>query len=171
MERSSIEREFFRVLNRLIEPRVRAGWGSPRLVPGGVIVLETKGRRTGRRHRTPLAAIRVQDHTLVSTFRGRRSNWVKNAAADANVRYWLGGRPRPARAFVVAPGVRACGGDGLPAAIRWLVPFLVPYTHAGWAFAVLSPDAAANSRAKRVRRPRPRTMPGRTDGRRVSKGR
>ena len=157
METSSIEREFFRLLNRLIEPRIRAGWGSPRLVPGGVIVLETKGRRTGRKHRTPLAAIRLQGHTVVSTFRGRRSDWVKNAAANAQVRYWLRGRPRAARAFVLAPGQRACAAGTLPATIRWLVPFLVPYTHAGWAFAVLSSDERPQpSRRRRTAKPNER---------------
>ena len=43
----SVEIEFFRMLNRLVEPRIRAGLGSPCLAPGGVIVLETRGRRTG----------------------------------------------------------------------------------------------------------------------------
>src|SRR5437870_7904528 len=92
------------MLNRLVEPRVRAGWGSPRLAPGGLIVLETTGRRTGRRSRTPLAATRLHNYVIVSTFRGERSQWMKNAAANPDVRYWLGGRPREARAVVLAPG-------------------------------------------------------------------
>ena len=51
-KRDSIEREFFRTLNRVVEPLVRAGVGSPRIVPGGLIVLETAGRKSGRRVRT-----------------------------------------------------------------------------------------------------------------------
>ena len=39
----SPELEFFRTLNRIVEPRIRAGWGSPRLVPGGLVV--TRGGR------------------------------------------------------------------------------------------------------------------------------
>ena len=46
--RRGVEVEFFRFLNRWLEPQIRAGLGSPRLAPGGLIVLETLGRKTGR---------------------------------------------------------------------------------------------------------------------------
>src|ERR1700690_360603 len=116
----TVEVQFFRMLNRLVEPQIRAGWASPRFVPGGLIVLETTGRRTGRRSRIPLAALRVDGHVLISTFRGARSEWVKNASANSNVRYWLRGRPRPARALVISSQHRARGRERLPAAVRWL---------------------------------------------------
>jgi hypothetical protein len=90
----SIEAEFFRELNRIVEPLVRAGWGSPGLLSGGLVVVETRGRNTGRRSRVPLAALRINDHVLVSTLRGRRSQWVKNVSADPHVRCWLGRQPR-----------------------------------------------------------------------------
>jgi deazaflavin-dependent oxidoreductase (nitroreductase family) len=136
----SVEVAFFRMLNRLVEPRVRAGWGSPRLAPGGLIVLETTGRRTGRRARTPLAATRLHPYVIVSTFRGARSQWIKNATANPVVRYWLGGRPREARAVVLAPGGRVSGVQDVAPVLRWLIATLVPYTYAGWAFAVLCPS-------------------------------
>jgi deazaflavin-dependent oxidoreductase (nitroreductase family) len=146
------EIRFFRMLNRLVEPHIRAGWASPRMVPGGLIVLETTGRRTGRRSRLPLAAIRVDGHVLVSTFRGARSQWVKNAAANPEVRYWLRGRPRQARALVMSSNRQPRGQSTLPAAVRWMLRLLVPYTYAGWAFAVLRPvRAAAPPRARRQR--------------------
>jgi deazaflavin-dependent oxidoreductase (nitroreductase family) len=135
----SIEQQFFRMLNEIVEPRVRAGWGSPRLVPGGLIVLETRGRRTGRRSRLPLAATRMGDHVVVSTFRGARSQWVKNAAANPEVRYWIRGRPKSARAVVIARGSPARSLSDLPQPLRWLAALLVPYTYAGWAFAFLMP--------------------------------
>jgi deazaflavin-dependent oxidoreductase (nitroreductase family) len=135
----SVEAQFFRLLNQLVEPRVRAGWASPRFVPGGLIVLETKGRRTGRRQRVPLAAIRVDGHVLVSTFRGGRSQWVRNAAADPQVRYWLRGRAHKARAHVITQERGLSSRTKLPAAVRWLVRSMLPYTYAGWAFAVLAP--------------------------------
>lgn len=144
----SVEVRFFRMLNGLVEPRIRAGWGSPRLVPGGIIVLETKGRRTGRRAKVPLAAFRISDHILVSTFRGGRSQWVKNLSADPDVRYWLRGRPRKARALVISSGQRTQSRKGLPAVVRWLVRSLTPYTYAGWAFAVLRPVAAPERKAR-----------------------
>ena len=50
-------------------------------------------------------------------------------------------------AFVIQEGARMPAS--LPAPLRRVVRFLVPYTRAGWAFAVLSPRAAA--RRKRAR--------------------
>ena len=136
----SVEAEFFRVLNRIVEPRVRAGWGSPRLAPGGLVVLETKGRRTGRRSRVPLAAMQLRDHVVVTTFRGDRSQWVKNAQANPEVRYWVRGRPRKARAVVLSPNGQDPDLRSLPAPLRLLARFLQPYTCAGWAFALLLPE-------------------------------
>jgi deazaflavin-dependent oxidoreductase (nitroreductase family) len=152
-----VEAQFFRLINRLVEPHIRAGWGSPRLVPGGLIVLETTGRRSGRRSRLPLAALRVDGHVIVSTFRGNRSQWVKNAAANPDVRYWLRGRPRQARAFVIASARGARGQNTLPAAVRWLVRSLIPYTYAGWVFAVLAPVTAHERNPVRAPRTAPRS--------------
>jgi deazaflavin-dependent oxidoreductase (nitroreductase family) len=153
---ASIETEFFRMLNRLAEPRIRAGCASPRLAPGGFVVLEITGRKTGRTSRVPLAATRIQDHVVVSTFRGRRSQWVRNLLANPEVRVWTDGRARRARAFVLAPDHRPRASASLPAALRWALSFLAPYTYAGWAFAVLAPlnEPASGPRGARGH-PRP----------------
>ena len=135
----SFEVEFFRKLNRVVEPMVRAGVGSPRIAPSGFIVLETRGRKTGRLHRSPLAATRIGQHVLVGTFRGSRSQWVLNLAAQPRTRFWLGGMPRDARAFVMHEGKRFRVPKSLPAPLQGIVRFLAPYTRKGWAFAVLSP--------------------------------
>lgn len=135
----SIETEFFRMLNRVVEPMVRAGIGSPRFVPTGFVVLETVGRKSGVRRRSPLAATRIGRHVVVGTFRGERSQWVRNLAAQPKTRYWLAGRPRDARAFVMHAEKRIRVPKSLPAHMRRVVRFLAPYTKAGWAFAVLSP--------------------------------
>ena len=140
------EVEFFRMLNRVVEPMVRAGFGSPRIVPSGLIVLETEGRKTGRRVRTPLAATRIQGHVIIGTFRAGRSQWIKNLAAQPATRYWLAGRPREARAFVMYEGKRFRVPQSLPATLRWLVKFLAPYTRACWEFAVLSPRPPTRGR-------------------------
>jgi deazaflavin-dependent oxidoreductase (nitroreductase family) len=140
----SVEAKFFRALNKLVEPSIRKGYASSRLAPGGIVVLETKGRRTGRRYRVPLAAMHLGRHVVVGTFRGRRSAWVKNVAADPDVRYWLAGEPRSATAIVVTQGRRK--PRKLPPAAARLWALLKPYTHAGWAFAILSPRAARRSR-------------------------
>jgi deazaflavin-dependent oxidoreductase (nitroreductase family) len=137
--RRAVEVEFFRFLNRWLEPQIRAGLGSPRLAPGGLIVLETRGRKTGRRARVPLVATRIHGHVLIGTFRGGRSEWAKNLAADPETRFWMGGRARPALATVIAGSRRPRPLPKLPPLLRLVVAFLVPYTRAGWTFAVLSP--------------------------------
>ena len=127
------------MLNRVVEPGIRAGWGSPRIVPGGLIVLESIGRKSGKRARTPLAATRICGHVLVGTFRGERSQWVRNLAAKPTAEYWLGGRRLTARVFVMHAGKRLRVPKALPAPMRAVGRALAPYTRAGWAFAVLSP--------------------------------
>lgn len=141
---SSLEAEFFRTLNRIVEPGVRAGWGSPRLLSGGLIVLETRGRRTGQPSRVPLAALRLNHHVLVSTYRGRRSGWVKNVSANPRVRYWLSGRPRAARAVALATPDGQSLPEQWPLALRWMLPLVSSYVCPGWAFALLGPDGAPN---------------------------
>jgi deazaflavin-dependent oxidoreductase (nitroreductase family) len=148
--RRSIEVEFFRMLNRVVEPMVRAGLGSPRIAPSGFIVLETTGRKTGRPRRTPLAATRFGPYVVVATFRGNRSQWVRNLVAEPRIRYWLGGHARDARAFVMVEGKRFRVPTSLPPAMQQVVRFLAPYTGAGWAFGVLSPRPTARPTVRDV---------------------
>jgi deazaflavin-dependent oxidoreductase (nitroreductase family) len=140
----SLEVEFFRMLNRVVEPVVRRGFGSPRLAPSGFIVLETVGRKSGELRRSPLAATRIGRHMIVATFRGERSQWVRNLAAQPRARYWSRGSPHDSEAFVIREGARMPAS--LPAPLRHVVRFLVPYTRAGWAFAVLSPRRRSDAR-------------------------
>jgi deazaflavin-dependent oxidoreductase (nitroreductase family) len=144
-----IEIEFFRTLNRVVEPMVRAGIGSPRIAPSGFIVLETRGRKTGRLRRIPLAATRMGCHVFVATFRGNRSQWVQNLAAQPHTRFWLGGKPRDARAFVMHEGRRFRVPTWLPVPVQAIARFVAPYTKAGWAFAILSPRAGEARRLTR----------------------
>src|SRR5258706_260204 len=94
--------DFFRGLNQVVEPLIRAGLGAPILTPVGAIVIETQGRKTGQTLSVPLLAALVGDLVVVSTVR-RRSNWLKNLAANPAVRYWLSGRQREATAFAIGP--------------------------------------------------------------------
>lgn len=139
LNKQKLEREFFRLLNRVVEPAVRAGVGSPRFVPSGLIVLETTGFKSGQLRNTPLVAIRFMGHVFVSTARADRSFWVKNLQKKPQVQYWLAGKPRRAKAFVMAPGKRYRSPTSLPGPVRKITDFLAPYTGAGWAFAVLAP--------------------------------
>lgn len=139
VDKQKLEREFFRMLNRVVEPAVRRGIGSPRFVPGGLIVLETLGFKSGQVRRMPLAATRLHGYVFISTFRGDRSIWVKNLQKRPRTSYYLGGKKREAKAFVMMPGKRYTKPKSLPPFIGKITDFLAPYTKAGWAFAVLAP--------------------------------
>ncbi len=145
----SLEVAFFRKLNRVVEPMVRFGVGSPRIAPSGFIVLETRGRKTGRLRRSPLAATRIGHHVLVGTFRGDQSQWVRNLSAEPRTRFWLGGKPRDTRAFVMHHGKRFRVPKSLPVPLQRVVRILAPYTKKGWAFAVLSPRTRETRRLTR----------------------
>jgi len=136
-ELARIETEFYRSLNSVIEPLVRAGLGAPAFWPTGAIVLEVTGRNTGRRINVPLLATRVGEFFLVSTHR-RRSEWVKNLAANSEVRYWLGGREYDATAFVLTPGNSSL--DNLPPRAACLAALLKHQSQLfGISFAILVP--------------------------------
>ena len=141
MNRKKLEREFFRKLNSVVEPAVRMGVGSSRLFPTGLIVLETIGFKSGATRRTPLVAARLGGYVFISTVRGESSFWVKNLRKQPNVNYYLGGKSRRAKAFVIMPGKPYRRPTSLPAAIGAITDFLAPLTDNGMAFAVLSTKA------------------------------
>ena len=97
-----IERTAFRTLAGFIEPWARAGCLSPAVWPVGIVVLETKGRTSGKPHRVSVLAMLVEQHLIVGTVRGARSDWMRNIAADPAVTYWLGGEACVGRAVVGA---------------------------------------------------------------------
>ena len=145
---AQLEARAFSALNQIAGPALQAGLLSPGLLPAGVIELETVGWRTGRPHRTPLLAGAIGEFLLVSTVRGRRSHWVKNLRRNGDVRYWSGGRLRPARATVFAPDEEQVNFDHLP-------PYLLPLAAnlaclappSGCAFVLLRPIAEAGNKA------------------------
>jgi deazaflavin-dependent oxidoreductase (nitroreductase family) len=126
------EAAFFERLNGVIEPLVRAGFGSPGPCASGVILVETIGRRSGRTISVPLVAAALGDLVIVSTLRARRSQWVRNLAATPQVRYWAHGRPRAATAIIIGEGRDRTGHSGsiaespaeLPPAARALAALL-----------------------------------------------
>jgi deazaflavin-dependent oxidoreductase (nitroreductase family) len=146
-----LEARVFRAVNRVLEPAIRSGTGSPGCLPAGLIVLEARGRKSGRRLRTPLVATRLGEHFLVSTFRGGRSNWIRNLAATPQARCWVGGKPRNVRAMVFT---NTAGGRSirlLPAPLAAALSALLPLTRVGWVFVVLEPLRAPGATVARPR--------------------
>jgi deazaflavin-dependent oxidoreductase (nitroreductase family) len=144
------EAAFFERLNGVVEPLVRAGFGSPGPCATGVILVETTGRRSGRTISVPLVAAALGDLVIVSTLRARRSQWVRNLAATPHVRYWAHGRARAATAIVIGDGRDRTEHSGLtaelptelPAAARALAALLeAAAIGSDLAFAMLIPTA------------------------------
>jgi deazaflavin-dependent oxidoreductase (nitroreductase family) len=85
---------FWRLVNPITRPL--AGFA-----PWWVLV-ETQGRRTGKRRRTPLAAgPRQADGMVVIAVHGRSSGWVLNAEANSEVQIRHNGRWRRAHAEIL----------------------------------------------------------------------
>lgn len=89
----------FRKLNSVVEPAVMFGVANPFPIGTGAVVLETIGRKSGKKRRVPLLASRVFDKLIVSTVRSD-SQWLKNIEADPSVTVYLYGKPRQATAAV-----------------------------------------------------------------------
>lgn len=70
------------------------------LVPGHVIV-ETVGRRTGRRRRTVVGAHRDGERLWIIAEQGRHAGWVCNLEAHPEIRVRRGLRWRPATAAII----------------------------------------------------------------------
>ena len=138
----TFERAFFRLVNGIVEPVVRAGGFSSGMMPAGLIVLETKGRASGRRRSIPLHAVLLGDHLFVSTVRRHRSQWFRNLSVDPDVRYWRGGEAREVRALIFSPDESPSPAElqELPQPVRCVVNGLsLGVGGPGWAFAVLAP--------------------------------
>ncbi len=139
LNRQTLERDFFRRLNSVVEPAVMRGIGSPSFTPAALIVLESTGFKSGAIRRTPLLSLRLGPYTLISTARGDRSFWVKNLRKQPDVVFYLGGKARPARAFVLSAGKRYRRPKSFPDWLGALCDVLHHYTQRGWCFAILSP--------------------------------
>jgi deazaflavin-dependent oxidoreductase (nitroreductase family) len=150
----NLEAQFYRGLNGVLEPAIRAGLGAPLLTPTGLVVVEMTGAKSGKPRRVPLAALRIGCHLLVGTVRGERSLWVRNLAACGDARVWLAARARPMRAFVLRPGASTRAPRALTATLRPLWRALTPLTARGFAFALLAPapTRAASPRGRVSRR-------------------
>lgn len=133
-----LETDFFRALNQVAEPLIRAGFGNPLFWPTGTIVLETSGRKSGRKFNVPVLATRIGDLFVLSTVR-RNSQWLKNLLATPEVRYWMGGKAVAATAFVFRPE-QSVKPDRLPAQAVCLAELLQRQSRLlGISFAILTP--------------------------------
>ena len=137
---AGFEQKFFRGLNSVVEPAVRRGIGSPTLLPGALIVLESIGFKSGALRRTPLLSFRIGRYRIVSTVRGDRSFWVKNLVKKPDVSYFLGGKRRQANAIVLQEGEVASGESDYSGFLGILVSLLSTRAKNGMAIITLAPE-------------------------------
>ena len=91
-----------RSLNKAAVGVLRLGLPFPPYGPESALVMETFGRKTGRRRLTPMACLKQgEDRLLVVAEHGRHADWVRNARAAGTVRIWLAGRSYRGRVQVL----------------------------------------------------------------------
>jgi hypothetical protein len=142
VNRAGFEQQFFRKLNAVVEPAVRRGFASPRFLPGGLIVLESIGFKSGQPRSTPLLSFGIGRYRIVSTVRGDKSFWVRNLMQQPKVSYFLGGTRREADAIVLLDGKTASGIPPSMPFLSRLVALLARGAKDGLAVAILVPAKA-----------------------------
>src|ERR671938_2044862 len=85
-----------RLFNPLMRRALEAG-----LVPRGVALLETTGRRSGRPRRVPVGDGLRGEHFWIVTEHGRHADYVRNIERDPRVRVKVGRRWRSGTAHVL----------------------------------------------------------------------
>lgn len=93
-----LPRSVVRIANAITNFAIIIGIPRPPYTRKNALVIETVGRKSGRRHRIPVGYLADGDRILVVVEDGLRSNWVQNALAqDGRLRIHLRGRWRPAK--------------------------------------------------------------------------
>jgi len=71
-------------------PRLVYAAGLGRIMGHLVLLLTTRGRKTGRQHITPLQFEIDHNRLLIGSMRGKQADWYRNIAADPHVAVRLG---------------------------------------------------------------------------------
>lgn len=88
--RRTVQRIGRRTINPVAVGLLRLGLPAPPYSPRSALVMETVGRRSGKRRVTPMGYVRDGGGLLVVAEHGRRADWLRNARASGTVRVWLG---------------------------------------------------------------------------------
>jgi deazaflavin-dependent oxidoreductase (nitroreductase family) len=96
--RHRLQRSLQRIGNPLRMWPLLMGLPSPPYTRRNAIIVETIGRRSGKRHRVPVGFLEENGKLIVVAENGRASAWVRNALArEGHLRVFLHGRWREAR--------------------------------------------------------------------------
>lgn len=95
-------RAVVRVANALTNLSLIAGVPRPPYNRGNALIVETRGRRSGKRRRLPVGYLDDGGRIIVVVEDGARAQWVQNALADGGrLRIFLRGAWRQARLRVL----------------------------------------------------------------------
>jgi deazaflavin-dependent oxidoreductase (nitroreductase family) len=87
-----------RIANAITNLAILTGIPRPPYTRGNALVVETVGRRSGKRRRIPVGYLDDGGRIIVVVEDGRRAQWVRNALAnDDRLRVHFRGTWRPAR--------------------------------------------------------------------------
>jgi deazaflavin-dependent oxidoreductase (nitroreductase family) len=101
-EQLSSLRRFFHAMNHVMVFMLRLGLG--RMCEwwpqgfGRIMMIEHRGRRSGKRYLTPVNYARVDDDVYCLAGFGPRTDWYRNIMSEPRVRLWLPRGQRAARA-------------------------------------------------------------------------
>lgn len=96
-------------------------------VPRGFVLLHLTGRRSGKPRPRPIRAIRDGDTLYGVALGGEKSDWLKNARANPEVRIKLGSRTRRARVREITDP------DEAERAAKLYIDTVVPYDYQDYA--------------------------------------
>lgn len=106
MDTIDVKPDSFRLLNKLMVMNFRWGFGpllSGQIEPlGHIMVLTTTGRRSGRKHRTPVNFAIVRGDVYCTAGFGHRADWYRNVLANPQVEVWIGSQRWSGRAEPVS---------------------------------------------------------------------
>lgn len=96
--KTRLQRALRKIGNPLRMWPLLVGLPSPPYTRRNAIIIETIGRRSGKRYRIPVGFLEENGTLIVIAEDGAHSSWVKNAvASDGHLRVFLHGRWRDAR--------------------------------------------------------------------------
>jgi deazaflavin-dependent oxidoreductase (nitroreductase family) len=97
-----LPRSVVRIANAITNLAIITGIPRPPYTRRNSLVIETVGRRSGRRHRIPVGYLDDNGRIIVVVEDGLRAHWVRNALArDGRLRIHFRGRWREARLRMV----------------------------------------------------------------------
>ena len=104
-----LPKQVVRIANAVTKLALLVGIPRPPYTRETALIVETVGRRSGKRHRLPVGYLDDGGRIIVVVEDGSRAHWVRNALAnDGRLRIHLRGAWRPARLWILDEDPEIC---------------------------------------------------------------